>query len=147
MSDGSLRLWLARRLIQRMVAQAGRRSLAIRGLRDTEGRESRWLTPEIEVFVAAMTAEAIRLRPHAHQAELPTFGSQLMVEIAIWTMAADRSLRACAIAPETHGRWSPISAGISTGGCWRSARCPCACSPAVHRKRKGNALAAAVLME
>ncbi|PVA09002.1 hypothetical protein DC366_16455 [Pelagivirga sediminicola] len=101
MADGSLRLWLARKLIGRIVARAARRGLATRGLRDTEGREIRWLAPEIEAFVAAMTAEAIRLRPHAQQAELPTFGSRLMVEMAIWTMAADRSLRACGIAPET----------------------------------------------
>lgn len=101
MADGSLRLWLARKLIRRIVARTARRNLAIRGLRDTEGREIRWLTPEIEAFVAAMPAETVRLRPHAQQAELPTFGSRLMVEMAIWTMAADRSLRACAIAPET----------------------------------------------
>lgn len=101
MADGSLRLWSARKLIRRIVARAARRGLAIRGLRDTEGREIRWLAPEVEAFVAAMTAEAVRLRPDAQQAELPTFGSQLMVEMAIWTMAADRSLRARAIAPET----------------------------------------------
>ena len=101
MADGSLRLRLARRLIGRIVSRAARRGLATRGLRDTQGQESRWLKPEIEAFVPAMAAEAVRLRPHARQAELPTFGSQLMVEMAIWTMAADRSLRACAIAPET----------------------------------------------
>jgi|TARA_R100000049_G_C1948280_1_gene94436 hypothetical protein len=101
MSDGSLRLWLARKLIGRIVARAAGRGLATRGLRDTEGCEIRWLTPEIEAFVVAMTAETVRLRPHAQQAELPTFGSRLMVEMAIWTIAADRSLRACGIAPET----------------------------------------------
>lgn len=101
MSDGSFRLWLARRLIGRIVVRTARRGLAMRGLRDTEGHEVRWLAPEIEAFVVAMTEEAVRLRPHALQAELPTFGSQLMVEMAIWTMAADRSLRACAIVPET----------------------------------------------
>lgn len=101
MADGSLRLRLARRLIRRIVARAARRGLAIRGLRDSEGREIRWLAPEIEAFVAAMNAEAVHLRSHARQAELPTFGSQLMVEMAIWTMAADRSLRTCGVAPET----------------------------------------------
>lgn len=101
MADGSLRLWLARKLIGRIVARAARRGLAVRALCDNEGREIRWLAPDIEAFVAAMTTEAAHLRSNAGQAELPTFGSQLMVEMAIWTMAADRSLRACAIAPET----------------------------------------------
>lgn len=101
MADGSLRLWLARKLIRRLVVRAARRGLAIRGLRDTEGRKIRWLKPEIEAFVTAMAAEAIRLRPHAQQAKLPTFGSQLMVEMALWTMAADHRLRTCGIAPET----------------------------------------------
>ncbi|MCK0137923.1 hypothetical protein [Aliiroseovarius sp. F47248L] len=101
MADGSLRLWLARKLIRRLVARAARRGLVIRGLRDTEGRETRWLAPEIEAFVVAMTTEADHLRSHAGQAKLPTFGSQMMVEMAIWTMAADRSLRACAIAPDS----------------------------------------------
>lgn len=101
MSDGSFRLRLARKLIGRIVVRAARRGLAMRGLRDTEGHEVRWLAPEIEAFVAAMTAEATQLRAHARQAELPTFGSQVMVEMTVWTMAADRSLRARAIAPET----------------------------------------------
>ncbi len=101
MSEGSFRLRLARKLIGRFVVRTARRGLAMRGLRDTEGHEVRWLAPEIEAFVAAMTAEATQLRAQARQAELPTFGSQVMVEMAVWTMAADRSLRARAIAPET----------------------------------------------
>lgn len=101
MADASPRLWLARKLIGRIVARAARRGLAVRALCDTEGREVRWLAPDIDAFVAAMTSEAAHLRAHAGQAGLPTFGSRIMVEMAIWTMAADRGLRARGVAPET----------------------------------------------
>jgi len=90
---------LIRRAVRRIVAGAARRVLARRALRDTEGREVRWLTPEIDALLTALEPEATQLRRHAQLDALPSFGNRLMVELAVYTVACDRVLRGLGLAP------------------------------------------------
>lgn len=56
-------------------------------------QEIRWLRSEINSFLSEVASEVARLRPLAQLGALPDFGSRLMVELAICTVAADRTLR------------------------------------------------------
>jgi len=47
----------------------------------------------INSFLSEVAPEVARLRPLAQLGALPDFGSRLMVELAIYTVAADRTLR------------------------------------------------------
>ncbi|MDN2567853.1 L-2-amino-thiazoline-4-carboxylic acid hydrolase [Aquibium sp. A9E412] len=98
MSDARLGDRLARRILHRVVAAAARRTLADRELVGEDGARRRWLTPEIERCVAAFEPEAVRLRPYARSAALPRFGNRLLVEMAVQTVAAYRTLRQAGVA-------------------------------------------------
>ena len=100
-SEPSPRLRVARQVVRQTVRRAVRSGIANRQMTDTQGRPIRWLGPEIQSYLAAMDAEAVALRRHARLDELDRFGNRLMVEMAIWTVAADRALRKSGISPET----------------------------------------------
>lgn len=74
--------------------------LISRALTDATGRQYRWLDRDITRFIAEVETEVEVLRPMAGLELLPTFGSRLMVERAIYTVAADRVFRRFEIAPE-----------------------------------------------
>lgn len=97
----SLRLRVARQIIRQTVRRAARSGIANREMTDMQGRPIRWIGPEIRACLAAMDAEAVALRRHARFDELDRFGNRLMVEMAVWTAAADRALRKCGISPES----------------------------------------------
>lgn len=99
MSEGTLRLRLARPIIRHIVNGAARRGLRTHMLTDVYGSSFRWLDHDINRFVAALSVEVQTLRKDARMERLPTFGNQLMVELAVWTAAADRTLRNLEVAP------------------------------------------------
>lgn len=99
MSEGTLRLSLARPVIRHIVNGAARRGLRTHMLTNVYGSSFRWLDHDINRFVAALSLEVRTLRKDARLESLPTFGSQLMVELAVWTAAADRTLRDHGVAP------------------------------------------------
>lgn len=76
-----------------IIRNAAQRVLMDRSLRNKTGREIRWLRSEINSFLSEVASEVARLRPLARLGALPDFGSRLMVELAIYTVAADRTLR------------------------------------------------------
>lgn len=94
---GSLSRWLLRRLLSR----AARRVLIDRTLTTTSGDDIRWLGPEMRAFLDLLEPTAATLRPHARLSELPSFGNRLMVELAVYTAAADQLFRAEGIATES----------------------------------------------
>lgn len=96
----SLRLRLARRILRGIVTRTARSELNGRLLVFSDGSRRRWLGPEIAQFVAAMETEARALRLKAEFGALPGLGNQVMVELAVWTAAADRSMRQLGVAPE-----------------------------------------------
>ena len=100
----SLRLRLARRIVRRVVRYAASRELSNSLLTYANGTQTRWLDPEIARFLEAMDSEVRRLRTKADFGALPDFGNQIMVELAVWSTAADRSLRHLGVAPETARR-------------------------------------------
>lgn len=75
------------------MSGAARRVLANRELTDIEGNGVRWLRPDIVHFLEALDEDVEALRPSALLETLPTFGNRLMVELAIYTVACDRTLR------------------------------------------------------
>lgn len=92
--------WRLMRLIfQWTVSGAARRTLTNRALSDVEGQTTRWLLPEIERFLEALEEEVKVLQAGTELDTLPTFGNRLMVELAIYTAAFDRTLRSKGIAP------------------------------------------------
>ncbi|RBI72285.1 hypothetical protein DQW77_11040 [Roseovarius sp. TE539] len=97
----SLRLLLARRIIRLVTRRAARKGLANNLLTFADGIQTRWLDPEIARFLEAMDSEVPRLRARADFDALPGFGNRVMVEFAVWTTAADRSLRHLGVKPET----------------------------------------------
>lgn len=99
MTRSKLHWLLLRRLLNLTVSGAVRHVLSHQTLTDTEGREYRWLTAEINTFLASLEQEAESLRPVAQLDSLPSFGNRLMVELAVYTAACDRLLRRSGIAP------------------------------------------------
>lgn len=93
-------LRLARRIIRRLIRQAARRGLANSLLTTVDGTQIRWLDPEIARFLEEMDGEARHLRTHADFGALPGLGNKVMVELAVWSTAADRSLRHLGVTPE-----------------------------------------------
>lgn len=100
-SAPSLRLRLARRIIRRVIRQAARRGLANSLLTYSDGTQTRWLDPEIARFLDEMDGEVCRLRTQAGFGALPGLGNRVMVELAVWSTAADRSLRYLGLTPES----------------------------------------------
>ena len=84
---------IARWVLWRFIQNAAQRVLLDRSLRNKNGQEIRWLQSDINSFLSEVTPEVARLRALAQLGTLPGFGSRLMVELAIYTVAADRTLR------------------------------------------------------
>ncbi len=84
---------IIRWILWRAIRKSALRVLRDRSLRNKTGREVRWLRSEIDSFLSEVASEAARLRPLARLGALPDFGSRLMVELALYTVAADRTLR------------------------------------------------------
>ena len=99
MTGTPLKWRLSRTFLRRVVSGAARRVLVNWALTDIDGNRLRWLHPEIDRFVGALEAEAEALRPGAGLETLPSFGNRLMVELAVYTAACDRTLRRHGIAP------------------------------------------------
>lgn len=100
MADGSLRWRMTRYGLRRVVRKEAKRILTSRTLADAKGRQFRWLDHEINRFIADVEADVESLRPEARLETLPSFGNRLMVELAIYTVAADRVLRRSSLPPE-----------------------------------------------
>jgi hypothetical protein len=90
---------LVRGILALLLSRAAHRVLTNHTLIDTQGRRFRWLKPDIANFVQAMEAEAAALRPGAHLEALPSRGNRLMVELAVYTAACDRTLRRMGVEP------------------------------------------------
>lgn len=84
---------IARWVLWHFVQNAVQRVLLDRSLRNKKGQEIRWLQSDINSFLSEVAPEVARLRPLAQLGALPDFGSRLIVELAIYTVAADRTLR------------------------------------------------------
>ncbi|UXX85255.1 L-2-amino-thiazoline-4-carboxylic acid hydrolase [Roseovarius pelagicus] len=86
--------WRAvRRLLRREVRRTCRRHLGNRALRLENGDTLRWLPEEIDSFLATLEQTVADMRDVAEVQTLPNAGSRLMVELAIYTIAADAALR------------------------------------------------------
>jgi hypothetical protein len=92
---------IARWVLWRFIQNAAQRILLDRSLRNKKGQEIRWLQSDINSFLSEVTSEVARLRPLAQLGALPGFGSRLMVELAIYTVAADRTLRESDLDPQS----------------------------------------------
>lgn len=92
---------IARWVLWRFIQNAGQRVLLDRSLRNKKGQEIRWLQSDINSFLSEVTSEVARLRLLAQLGALPGFGSRLMVELAIYTVAADRTLRERDLDPQS----------------------------------------------
>jgi hypothetical protein len=84
---------LVRWILWRFIRDAAGRVLIDRSLRSKTRQEIRWLRRDINFFLSEVSTKASRLRRLAQLGALPDFGSRLMVELAIYTVAADRTLR------------------------------------------------------
>lgn len=84
---------LVRWILWRFICDAAERVLIDRSLRSKTGQEIRWSRRDINFFLSKVSTRAERLRPLTQLGALPDFGSRLMVELAIYTVAADRTLR------------------------------------------------------
>lgn len=65
-----------------------------------DGSRKRWLASDVSHFRGALPDMAATLRPHARLEELTHFGNRLMVELAVWTVAAHRVLLDQGVAPD-----------------------------------------------
>jgi hypothetical protein len=81
---------LVRWILWRFIRDAAERVLIDRSLRSKTGQEIRWLRHDINFFLSEVSTKAARLR---QLGALPVFGSRLMVELAIYTVAADWTLQ------------------------------------------------------
>ena len=84
---------IMRWILWRFICNAAERVLIDRSLRNKTGGEIRWLQNDIDLFLSQVSTRTALLRPVAQLDALPNFGSRLMVELAIYTVAADRTLR------------------------------------------------------
>lgn len=82
---------LTRTCILAGLRPAMRTVLSTREIRRTDGSE-RLLPHEIDALGARIEPTAVRLRAHAALTDLPSIGNRLMVELAIFTVAAYRVL-------------------------------------------------------
>ena len=92
---------LVRWILWRLICNAAEHILMDRSLRNKTGQEIRWLRSDINFFLSEVSTRAARLRPLAPLGALPDFGSRLMVELAIYTVAADRTLRDSDLDPQS----------------------------------------------
>jgi hypothetical protein len=91
--NGQTQWRIVRWILWRFIQNAAQRVLLDRSLRNKTGQEIRWLLSDVNFFLSDVSSEVARLRPMAQLSVLPDFGSRLMVELAIYTVAADRTLR------------------------------------------------------
>ncbi len=84
---------IMRWILWRFICNAAERVLIDRSLRNKTGGEIRWLQNDFDLFLSQVSTRTALLRPVAQLDALPNFGSRLMVELAIYTVAADRTLR------------------------------------------------------
>ncbi|MEP3302181.1 MAG: hypothetical protein ABJO05_09445, partial [Roseibium sp.] len=92
---------IMRWILWRFIRNAALRVLMDRSLRNKTGREIRWLRDDINSFLSDVSTRVALLRPLAQLGGLPDFGSRLMVELAIYTVAADRTLRDSDLDPQS----------------------------------------------
>ncbi len=86
--------WRAIRwLLWRYVRRISHRHLINRTLQHTSGESMRWLPKDIDRFLETLQSETIEMRVTAKLPHLPNACSRLMVELAIYTLAADAALR------------------------------------------------------
>lgn len=86
--------WRAIRwLLWRNLRRTCHRHLANRTLRLTNGHTLRWLPKDTDRFLDTLTQETAGMRSITDLSHLPNVGSRLMVELAIYTVAADAALR------------------------------------------------------
>lgn len=78
---------------------AAKRVLTNHNLVRKDQQTIRWLKPDIRRFGQNTLAEAKRIYPNAGLSELPTVGSRLVVELAVFTVAGYRALRQDGIDP------------------------------------------------
>ena len=71
-----------------------RRHLAYRTLQLTHGDTVRWVSGDINGFLETLELETAKMRANAELSKNPNAGSRLMVELAVYTAAADAALRA-----------------------------------------------------
>lgn len=97
--------WRALRwLIWRSLKKTCHRHLANRSLHLASGEEVRWLTEEINRFLMILARQTKDMRTGADLPRLPDAGSRLMVELVIYTAAADAALRELGVETEcAHG--------------------------------------------
>lgn len=82
--------WRAvRALIRRELLRTCRWQLGNRALHLADGEKVRWLPEDIERFLVTLDRAAEEMREIAGLQTLPDGGSRLMVELAIYTVAAD----------------------------------------------------------
>lgn len=92
---------VVRWILWRFIQNAAERVLLDRRLRNKTGQEARWMRSDVNFFLSEVSSEVARLRPMAQLGVLPNFGSRLMVELAIYTVAADRMLRDRDLEPQS----------------------------------------------
>ncbi|MDZ4135383.1 MAG: hypothetical protein U1D06_07280, partial [Paracoccaceae bacterium] len=97
----TLFLPVVRRVVLRLLKGAAGSVLLSREITHADGRNLRWLRPDLTRFMRKLAVEAASQRQIADQTALPSFGNRLMVELAVFTSAAYRVLLDEGIAPAT----------------------------------------------
>ena len=100
-----------------------RRHLTYRTLQLTQGDTVRWLSDDIGRFLKTLERETAEMRANAELSQIPNVGSRLMVELAIYTVAADAALRAQGVGRHLHILLWLTSGGICIAACWFCHRC------------------------
>ncbi len=75
-----------------------RRHLTFRTLQLTDGETMRWVSGDIDRFFETLEFETAGMWANVEFSQIPNVGSRLMVELAIYTVAAGAALRAHGIA-------------------------------------------------
>jgi hypothetical protein len=82
----------ARHFIRWRFSRASRQVLIARRLEMADGLHERWFRRDIESFLEALEETAQDMRTLARPWEMPTTGNRLMIELAVYTAAAYRTL-------------------------------------------------------
>jgi len=86
-------IWrLIRRALLNVFARSCRRVLLPRPLHPSRSPRARWLSQDVNEFLAAMRQQADTLRPLAKLDRFQTSGNRLMVEFAVFTVAGYRAM-------------------------------------------------------
>ena len=84
---------ITRWLLWKEIRRICHRQLVNRTLQMKNGDSLRWWPDETEAFLATLMRESVQMRANADLTLIPNAGSRLMVELTIYTVAADASLR------------------------------------------------------